>query len=81
MHISPSLWGHIQYIRALFRALAGDRRTSSVTHTYTHMQEDKFGDIQTVKTKSGKSRKGRYMGGGGAFEKERNPLQNFDSDW
>jgi hypothetical protein len=51
------------------------------THTYTHMQEDKFGDIQTVKTKSGKSRKGRYMGGGGAFEKERNPLQNFDSDW
>lgn len=46
-----------------------------------YYQEDKFGDIQTVKTKSGKSRKGRYMGGGGAFEKERNPLQNFDSDW
>jgi len=44
-------------------------------------QKDKFGDISTVKTKSGKSAKGRYMGGGGAFESERNPLQNFDSDW
>jgi hypothetical protein len=44
-------------------------------------QEDKFGDILTVKTRTGKSAKGRYMGGGGAFEKERNPLENFDKDW
>jgi len=44
-------------------------------------QDDKFGDIGSVKTKSGKSAKGRYLGGGGAFEKERNPLEKFDADW
>lgn len=46
-----------------------------------YYQVDKFGDVGSVVTKLGKSRNPKYLGGGGAFAPERNPLENFDKDW
>jgi len=58
---------------------AEDGKPTVPVHGY--YQVDKFGDVGSVVTKLGKSRNPRYLGGGGAFAPERNPLENFDKDW